>query len=226
MQVVIHQGGPMFSNVPHELVPADLVQEDGALMLVRVRESPKAVAGISAGDTVRVLRTPSFEFPILVSDSYLRERRHSYILMPCGECGFAELFDLPSDLAAETFEGPAPSMFTTRCPLCGGGMVIRLLPEHPSMPRDAPASQVASAVQTVVASALQLDADKVAPNDLLTEKGADELDLINVVLALEDYFILRLPDELIGDYQSLSVASLVRILRVALADHVDDALLR
>ena len=226
MQVVVHEGGPQFSDVPPELVPAELVRQDGPLLLVRVLRDPKAVAGISEGDTISVLSTPSLEFPIFVTDSYLQERLHSYILAPCAGCGFSELFDCPSDLATANFQGLTPSAFTSRCPLCGDAMVIRLLPDRPSTPRDASPSQVENAIRAVTVSVLRRDSDHLASHDLLSEHGADDLDLINVIFALEDHFVVMLPDDLVGDYELLSIASLVRIVGQALVEHDDGEILR
>ncbi|MGV3719607.1 MAG: hypothetical protein ACO1SX_01760, partial [Actinomycetota bacterium] len=58
---------------------------------------------------------------------YLQER-DSWRIHPCIKCGFAELFDAPSDLIRVTFPNlPADGVvqaFTARCPLCGGAQAL------------------------------------------------------------------------------------------------------
>merc|ERR1711879_266361 len=50
-------------------------------------------------------------------------------------------------------------------------------------------------VATVVAEQLGVDKDKVVKTATLTELGADSLDIVECVMALEEEFDVELPDE-------------------------------
>ena len=137
LRVLVHEGGPRFTASQPEHLSVTLLKTDGAVMTGQLLESPQGLRSLAIGDTIKFLQVPERPFPILVTDKYLLERRHSYVV-GCQKCGFGELFDPPSDLAAATFPDQAVSTFTARCPICGGGQLVRLLPATPSTPPTLP----------------------------------------------------------------------------------------
>lgn len=224
LRVLVHEGGPRITTSQPELLSVALLRTDGALMAGRLLDAPQRLRSLAVGDTIKFLRVPGQPHPILVTDKYLTERRHSYVV-GCQNCGFSELFDCPSDLAAATFPGQAISTFTARCPLCGGGQLIRLLPSTPSTPRSAPETEIASVVRSVVAAQLDREASAIAFDQRLSDLGADELDQLEIVFALEEHFVVRIPDERFGDISTMTPKELTKVVMSILAEHQDDELL-
>ncbi|MGM3307733.1 acyl carrier protein [Anabaena sp. WFMT] len=51
-------------------------------------------------------------------------------------------------------------------------------------------------VQSIVVEQLEIDAEKVVPNATFTDDlGADSLDIVELVMALEEEFEIEIPDE-------------------------------
>jgi hypothetical protein len=71
--------------------------------------------------------------PVLATDKYLGERA-AWSIHPCQKCGFADLFDAPSDLIRTLFPNvPADAVmegFTTFCPLCGGVQSLEMVADN------------------------------------------------------------------------------------------------
>lgn len=96
---------------------------EGDLFEGRVLNQPTHLRTVLEGQQIHFLMPAGSEVPVLVTGKYLRERS-SWIIHPCDQCGFSELFDAPSDLIKVVFpnlpEGAVMEMLTSRCPLCGG----------------------------------------------------------------------------------------------------------
>lgn len=224
IRVLVHDGGPRFSSTEPELVSVNLLNTEGIVMVGQVLDAPRHISSVAVGDTIKFIDLPAHSHPIMVTDKYLIERRHSYVI-PGDERGCSELFDAPSDLARVVFPGQHVSTFTTKCPVCGGGQLVRLLPPEPMIPRDAGESEVEAAVISVVADCLDISSSRLQLTEHLTEQGADDLDLVSVVFALEEHFVVRIPDSTIGEYASLSISNLIKIVKRALAQRRDEELL-
>ena len=54
---------------------------------------------------------------------------------------------------------------------------------------------VAATVRVIIAEQLWIDVSKVKPDDTLKDLGADSLDLVELLLALEDEFSIEIADE-------------------------------
>ena len=179
---------------------------------------------LKSHNTIKFLQVPEQPHPILVTDKYLLERRHSYVV-GCQKCGFGELFDPPSDLAAVTFPDQGVSTFTARCPICGGGQLVRLLPATPSTPRNSPEEQVAVAIQSVVATQLDKAGPAIPLDRRLGDLGLDELDQVEILFALEEHFVVCIPDKRLGDISKLTLTEVTKAIMSILAAHRDDELL-
>lgn len=225
LSVLVHEGGPRFTAAQPELISVMLLKSDGAVMTGRLLESPKGLRTVAVGDTIRFVRVPGYEHPIFVTNRYLMERRHSYVVA-CNKCGFTELFDCPSDLAGATFPGQPVSTFTARCPICAGSQLVRLLPSTPSTPRNASASQFAAAVRSVVAEQLDSkNSSTITLDQPLSAQGADELDLVEILFALEEKFVVHIPDKQIGNYDTVTLKDLITVVANTVAERRDDELL-
>jgi hypothetical protein len=123
LQVLVHDGGPRLSGHPAEGVWVRVTAMDGEVFRGRVLNAPLNLRNTRQGSEITFLVADGAEFPVMVTDKYLRERG-AWAIHPCNQCGFSELFDAPSDLIRVVFPTtPAGSelrMFTALCPLCGG----------------------------------------------------------------------------------------------------------
>lgn len=145
LQVFVHDGGPRLSQNPAEAVWVTVVGMDGDVFRGRVLNQPHNLKSVRQGSEIRFVVADGAQFPVMVTDKYLRERG-AWAVIPCRKCGFSELFDAPSDLIRVVFPN-APtdahmSMFTSFCPLCGGvqGVKSSADPEHaPGAPAAPPA---------------------------------------------------------------------------------------
>jgi hypothetical protein len=123
LQVLVHDGGPRISRNLAEAVWVTVVGVDADVFRGRVLNKPNNLRSVRQGSEIKFVVADDAEFPILVTEKYLRERG-AWVFHPCRKCGFSELFDAPSDLIRVVFpNAPADahmSMFTSFCPLCGG----------------------------------------------------------------------------------------------------------
>jgi hypothetical protein len=128
LQVFVHDGGPRLSDRPPEAVWVTVVGADGDVFRGRVLNQPHNLRTVREGGEVRFVAAAGAQFPVMVTDKYLRERGE-WVIIPCRKCGLDELFDAPSDLLRVVFpDTPADarmSMFTSFCPLCGGVQGVR-----------------------------------------------------------------------------------------------------
>jgi acyl carrier protein len=89
----------------------------------------------------------------------------------------------------------------------------------PAAPKPAPKPCTVEDVQRAVAKILKTTPDKIAPDALLSDKaiGADDLDVVEIIMELEDAFDVSIPDERTSDPKTgalnLSANGLVRLVR-------------
>lgn len=127
IQVLVHDGGPRIAKHPPELMWVRVVGKPGEAYESILLNTPHQLETAKQGDRILFLAPPNAKFPIRVTGKYLAERA-AWTIVPCDKCGFAELFDAPSDLIRRIFPNvPADAVlekFTSFCPLCGGVQVI------------------------------------------------------------------------------------------------------
>jgi hypothetical protein len=123
LQVIVHDGGPRRSSKASEAVWVTVTGVDADAFRGRVLNQPHQLETVRQGSEIRFIVADGAPHPIMVTEQYLTERP-AWVIHPCRQCGFSELFDAPSDLIRATFpDAPAEmeiSMFTAFCPLCGG----------------------------------------------------------------------------------------------------------
>jgi len=123
LQVLVHDGGPRITPNPAEAVWVTVTGTDGDVFRGRVLNQPHNLRTVRQGSEILFVVVDGAEFPVMVTDKYLRERG-AWNIHPCRQCGFSELFDAPSDLIRVVFPntpaGAQMSMFTSFCPLCRG----------------------------------------------------------------------------------------------------------
>jgi hypothetical protein len=123
LQVLVHDGGPRISRNPAEAVWVTVTGVSGEVFRGRVLNQPHHLQSVRQGSEIKFVVADGAEFPVMVTEKYLRERG-TWVIHPCRKCGLSELFDAPSDLMRAAFPdlpaGAQMSMFTSFCPLCGG----------------------------------------------------------------------------------------------------------
>jgi len=133
LRVFVHEGGPRTTRAQPELMwvrldAFDSVTEGGNVYRGELLNEPHQLASLKQGDEVLVLACATAPHPIRVTRKYLAEMRDYQVITPCNRCGFAELFDAPSDLLAAIFPTMKPEdvmmSFTSFCPLCGGVQMV------------------------------------------------------------------------------------------------------
>ena len=79
-----------------------------------------------------------------------------------------------------------------------------------------PASQTVDRVRQEVATILKKDAAQIDVNRSLVDQGADELDVVEIVMAVEEAFEVAIPDSAIGEkpeeIKTLTVLKLAEIV--------------
>jgi hypothetical protein len=127
LQVVVHDGGPQTTRNEPEVVWVTVTGADGDLFRGRVLNEPQNLQTVGQGDEITFVMPENAAFPILVTESYLRERGE-WVIHPCPRCGLSELFDAPSELIRAVFPNRPPdaevSRFTATCPQCGEGLRV------------------------------------------------------------------------------------------------------
>ncbi len=128
LQVFVHDGGPRTSPNPAEAVWVSVTGVNGEVFRGRVLNQPHNLRSVRQGSEITFVVADGAEFPVMVTDKYLRERG-AWVIHPCRKCGHSELFDAPSDLMRAVFPnvpaGAQMSMFSAFCPLCGGVQVVQ-----------------------------------------------------------------------------------------------------
>lgn len=127
IQVLIHDGGPRLSDHTPELVWVRVVRENPDHFVGILLNRPENITSVKQGDEIRFIAVADSPHPLLVTSKYLSERQN-WTVEPCNKCGFAELFDAPSDLIHKIFptaqESGEPMAFTTFCIFCGGVQIV------------------------------------------------------------------------------------------------------
>lgn len=132
LQVVAHDKGPDDWGRQAELLWVRVTGCNGEAFSGVVLNQPHQLTDVSLGSEIFFIVPKGGDQPIQITSQYLQERSTWRLIMPCNKCGMTELFDPPSQLVAATFPSvtaeqlSAGFTFTTRCPLCGGGMLVRL----------------------------------------------------------------------------------------------------
>ncbi len=127
IQVLIHDGGPRMSDHTPELVWVRVVRENPDHFVGILLNRPENIVSVKQGDEIIFIAIEHSPHPVLVTSKYLAERK-DWSVEPCNKCGFAELFDAPSDLIRKIFptvpEGSDPMAFTSFCAFCGGVQIV------------------------------------------------------------------------------------------------------
>jgi hypothetical protein len=143
LQVVVHDGHPPLSKIPAELIwvrvtgilpDVKVFGGKGHLTVFRgiVLNKPHRLVTVSHGSEIKFVMPETGPHPLYVTHEYLSERRFWRLLAGCKECGMSELLSPASELAKHLFPemDKPPSggfIFTTRCGICGGGQVVRIM---------------------------------------------------------------------------------------------------
>lgn len=128
IQVLLHDGGPRVTDKAPELVWVTITAMNGPRFRGAVLNQPRYLMTVAQGDEITFMSVAGCEHLLLVTDAYLSERS-GWEITPCNKCGFAELFDPPSQLMKVVFpqvpEGSEMPAFTSICPLCGGVQIVQ-----------------------------------------------------------------------------------------------------
>lgn len=139
LQVLVHDGGPKFSDLAPELIYARIVAVDGEVYRAIALSQPRRLLSLKAGDTFMFIASHTAGRPTLVCEAYRRERRR-WRISPCQGCGQSEAFDPPSALLAKTgFESPKATstvVFSQQCPACLAGTLVFTSLDAAPTPRD------------------------------------------------------------------------------------------
>jgi hypothetical protein len=150
VQVIVHDGGPQITRNEPEIIWVAVTGMDGDLFWGRVLNQPHQLQTVHRDDEIKFVMPAGdapadllelvarrlrihppprtgWLAPVLVTDKYLHERK-AWTIHACDRCGLSELFDAPSDLIGVLFPHSPPaaelSMFTARCPHCGGSQRV------------------------------------------------------------------------------------------------------
>ena len=68
-----------------------------------------------------------------------------------------------------------------------------------------PVEAIEDIVKNIIVTELRVDLDQLAPNThLMKDLGADSLDALNIALRLEDAFKIKIPDDAIPNFLTIS----------------------
>ena len=128
LQVIVHDGGPRISDRNPELVWVTLTASHGDVFTAKILNQPSQLQSARQGDEIRFILPKDGQQPLRVTEKYLAERP-DWIIHPCKNCGFSELFDAPSDLIKARFadipDGAIMDAFTAFCGMCGGVQLVQ-----------------------------------------------------------------------------------------------------
>ncbi len=71
-------------------------------------------------------------------------------------------------------------------------------------------------VSVIKKTDVKLDWEKINPKESLTEQGADSLDMINIIFAIQEKYGIEITDESISDGEWLSIEKMVMNLNKSL----------
>lgn len=130
LQVLVHEGGPRFTDAAPELMWVKVVGQVAPAYRGTLLNAPQNLRTLALGSEILFVAPEGINYPMRVTEQYLQERP-AWHIEPCNQCGFPELFDVPSALMRKAFPtlgaDQTIEMFTSFCPLCGGvqGVVSR-----------------------------------------------------------------------------------------------------
>jgi hypothetical protein len=128
LEVIVHDGGPRITDRKPELMWVTIAGCDDDIFVGRVLNRSVQLETVHQGEVICFIVPKDAEYPIRVSQKYLKERP-DWIIHPCQQCGFSELFDAPSDLMKAVFpalpDGAIMEAFTALCGMCGGNQLIQ-----------------------------------------------------------------------------------------------------
>jgi hypothetical protein len=126
LQVIVHEGGPRLAKARPELIWVRVTDGEDDLFTGTILNQPVGLTSVAAGSSIRFLVPKGGDYPLMVTEKYLRERPH-WNIRACDKCGLTELLDAPSDLVRAVFSPLRPRevtvSFTALC-LCGGILVV------------------------------------------------------------------------------------------------------
>ena len=127
LEVVVHDGGPRFTDRRPELVWVRVLLAGAETFTGEVLNQPQQLASVRRGDRIQFVVPLAGKHPLMVRERYLQERA-AWRVHPCSGCGLTELFDAPSDLIPKIFPNMGPGemveAFTVFCGACGGVQVV------------------------------------------------------------------------------------------------------
>lgn len=126
LQVLVHDGGPKFTESPLELIWARVVSQEGCDFFAIAANQPTGVHAVRHGEMFAFRASAGLPHPLMVSADYRRERSRASI-EPCERCGADELLDPPSRLVAHAFgdgDIPPTAVLNERCWWCREGMML------------------------------------------------------------------------------------------------------
>jgi hypothetical protein len=127
LQIIVHDGGPRLTDKQPELIWVRVTGQGDDIFVGRVLNQPVQLESIEQGYRVLFIMPKGSEHPMVVTAQYMVERSY-WKIHPCVNCGFSELFDLPSSLIRVLFpnipDDAVMESFTSFCPLCSGAQVL------------------------------------------------------------------------------------------------------
>jgi hypothetical protein len=127
IQVIIHGGGRRIAQHPAEGMWVRVIGSESGVYTGIILNTPIGLTNVRQGSAIKFIMPLVGEHPILVTDKYLAERDH-WIIHPCKKCGFAELYDAPSDFIRVAFPNQSQDeiqiMFTYKCVKCPNGLQV------------------------------------------------------------------------------------------------------
>jgi hypothetical protein len=129
----VHDGGPRMTEASPELIWVRVSGIRDNVFTGEILNNPHNLHSVRQGSKISFIVAGGAPHPIMVTTKYVNERQH-WKITGCEKCGFAELFDAPSDLQARLFPTTPPDSemlsFTSFCPLCGGVQVVEAASSH------------------------------------------------------------------------------------------------
>jgi DNA-directed RNA polymerase subunit RPC12/RpoP len=127
IQVIIHEGGRRFAKHPAEGIWVRVTGSKSGVYSGIILNTPVGLTNVRHGAAIKFVMPLVGEHPIMVTDKYLEERDH-WVIHPCDKCGFAELYDAPSDFLRVAFPNKSQDeiqmWFSYKCVRCPNGFQL------------------------------------------------------------------------------------------------------
>ena len=125
--IIVHEGDLFRQRTPVAFAKVRIVGYHKRVFQAVVIVPPRIKSDVKKGSRINFVAPESWEYPIMVSDSYLEEIG-AWKVGPCNKCASTLILDSPSNLVKQcTLQPPAgvePKSFTSFCHLCGGGTQV------------------------------------------------------------------------------------------------------